>query len=143
MLGVSGAKSFSGFMVAAQGALRSLATPQPAAARAASGARGVCGSALPPAPAHGPRRPVPACLAPPPQASPKPSRGPRPSTLAPGHRTTLASSSHPAPIVLKGQRPCCWDHVTPQQLPSSASRTHPCGLATPPQDPTFLSSPIA
>ena len=37
MLGVSGAKSFSGFMVAARGDPRSPATPQPAAARAAPG----------------------------------------------------------------------------------------------------------
>lgn len=69
MLGVSGAKSFSGFMVAAPGVPRSLATPQPGSRRVAPGARGVCGSALPPASAHGPRHPGPACLAPPPRAA--------------------------------------------------------------------------
>lgn len=128
MLGVSGAKSFSGFMVATRGVPRSPATPRPATARAALGARRVCGSALPPAPAHGPRSLGPACLVPPPRAASNLSLVP-----APAHFTlrTHATSSSPAPVVLKGRRPCCTDHVTPQRLPPSASRTRP-STATPP-----------
>lgn len=69
MLGVSGAKSFSGFIVTTQGVPRSPATPQPETAPAAPGSRGVCGSALPLAPAHGQRQPRPTSLAPQPRAA--------------------------------------------------------------------------
>lgn len=96
-----------------------------------AGAGGVCGSALPPAPAHGPRRLEPACLAPPPRAVPEPGPGPRPRTPVPGHPAAHATRSRPAPTVLKGQRPCYSDHVTLQPLPPSASRTRP-SPATPP-----------
>lgn len=140
MLGVRGAKSFSGFMVAAPGAPWSSAAPQPAAARAAPGAREVCGSALPPAPAHGPRSPGPICLAPPPRAALEPRPGLRPRPRAPSSPTAHATRSRPVPAVLKGQRPCYSDHMTPQQLPPSASRTHP-SPATPQYWPLCLAPP--
>lgn len=137
MLGVSGAKSFSGFMVAAPGVPRSLATPQPGSRRVAPGARGVCGSALPPASAHGPRHPGPACLAPPPRAALGNRAWNPPPTLASSHPTAHATSSRPAPAapaMLKGQRPYFSDHMTSQQFPSSASRARP-SPATPPRRP--------
>lgn len=129
MLGVSGAKSFSGFMVAAPGAPRSPATPQPAAARAApeeSAAprclrRRLMDHAALVLPVSLRR------LAP----SRNPGFGPRPRTPVPGRLTAHATRSRPAPAVLKGQRPCYTDHVTLQPLPPSASRSVP-SPATPP-----------
>lgn len=59
-----------------------------------AGAGGVCGSALPLAPAHGPRRLAPACLALPPRAVSEPGPGPRPRTPAPGRPTAHDPARH-------------------------------------------------
>lgn len=95
MLGVSGAKSFSGFMVAAR--VR-LPEPRGSSARGSqgrAGARGVCGSALPPASAHGPRRLSPSLAGP--RAASEPRRGPRFSPPAPGQPAAHRISACPAP----------------------------------------------
>ena len=116
VLGVSGAKSFSGFMVAVRGDSRSPATPQPAAGRAAPG----LGESAAPrclrrrlmdhaAPGRLSRSAAARRLGTG-VGSPSPHTGPRPpnrSGVPVGPRTA----------VLKGQQPCYLDHVTLQQLP--------------------------
>lgn len=131
MLGVSGAKSFSGFMVAAPGAPRSPETPQPAAARAAPGPgesaaprclrRRLMDHAALGLPVSLRRLAL----------SWNPGPGPRPRTPVPGRLTAHATRSRPAQAVLKGQRPCYMDHVTLQPLPPSASRTVPLASHAP------------
>ena len=124
VLGVSGAKSFSGFMVAVRGDSRSPATPQPAAGRAAPG----LGESAAPrclrrrlmdhaAPGRLSRSAAARRLGTG-VGSPSPHTGPRPpnrSGVPVGPRTA----------VLKGQQPSYLDHVTLQQLPPSAARTRP------------------
>lgn len=95
MLGVSGAKSFSGFMVTAQVRLPKTRGSSARGSRGRAGARGVCGSALPPAPAHGPRRPSPSLAGP--RAASEPRREPRLRPPAPGQPAAHGSSACRAP----------------------------------------------
>lgn len=146
MLGVSGAKSFSGFMVAARGVPQSPATPQPAAARAAPG---LGESAAPRCLRHRLMdHATPGLLSRSAAARRLGTRAWIPSPYpAPGRQTAHETHSRPAPAGLMVQRPCYSDQVTLHRLPPSAARTRPSpatpphasagGLATPPQGSTF------
>lgn len=148
MLGVSGAKSFSGFMVAAPGAS---SEPRDSSARGCLGRAGGQGSLqLRVASGAG------SWTAPPRARLPRSAAARRlgtqawtPPPLPPpasSHRTAHATGSRQAPAGLKGQRPCYSDHMTPQQLPPSVSRTHPSrhasGLATPRKTPPPFCPPL-
>lgn len=95
MLGVSGAKSFSGFMVAARARLPEPRGSSARGSRGRAGTRGVCDSALPSVPAHGPLRPNPSLAGP--RAPSEPGREPRLRPPAPSQPAAHGSSACRAP----------------------------------------------